>query len=251
MIVTEIFEERSDNRVVSNYADSLSLRTKTMTALNRRRYRRIATSALTGSPCIVESEGHQAHCVLIDESIGGYRIKGIDPLFLPKNQPLRIAHRDEVVSVLCANVSRVDGAKLSIGLQRFDTMPSPVSEGDWDDMARFAVQWQGRASGKSKRQLPEPAGSLLQPFFRYRHRIGITCRILQVKEDDRLVIEILRQRQFEVGANVISSLTREERREELQAEPSIDWLANVYSEGSYASGKCDVESVLEFEFGAE
>lgn len=222
-----------------------------MTTLNRRRYRRIATSALTGSPCIVESEGHQAGCELIDESIGGYRIKGIDPLFLPKHQPLRIAYRDEVVNVLCANVARVDGKKLSIGLQRVDTMAAPVSEEDWGEAARFASQWQGRIVAPPKRRLPAATGSLLHPFFRYRHQIGIACRILQVKEDDRLVIEILKRKQFEVAVSAITSLTRDERREELLAEPSIDWLADVYSDGNAAAIKCDVESVLEFEFGAE
>lgn len=209
-----------------------------MTVTNRRRYHRIPCLP---SPCFIEADGRRAGCELLDESIGGFRISGIDPLMLNRDQPMLIEHRGEVVSVCCANVSRTKDGKFSIGLQRHDTRSSFFPEDNTDQSI-----WDVRPRNEGKPR--SVSGSLINPYVRFGHSVGILCRLVSISPES-VKIEVLNRKNFNVTANRVSPLTRKERRAELTDLESVDWLADIYSETQHQPIAPTVDAIIEFEFG--
>lgn len=192
-----------------------------MTDSNRREFHRIACVPV---PCIVEADGCRVECELLDESIGGFRIIGIDPLMLDQDQPMSIEHRDEVMNVYCANVSRTDEGKFSIGLEREDV--------------------------RSQNDDPAPTGTLINPYVHIGKGVGVLCRLVEIKSPEDVVVEVLGKKRFSVHANRVTPLLRVERKAELTALDSIDWLAEIYSSASLDETiSPTVDAIVDFEFG--
>lgn len=211
---------------------------------NDRRYSRIPCG---GVPCVVESDGHEAECVLLDESIGGYRIKGIDPMFLPRHQRMRLVHRDEVIEVVCTNVSRDDGKEFTIGLQRYETSVATVCDDDFGTANPFAKKTDPETCPQKS---PEVEGTLIKPFVCLRDQVGIGCEILEIRDQGKVLVEIFGQKQFEVSISAVRSLCRGERHAELLQETDVAWLASVYSHGQETAIAATVDVILDHEFGA-
>lgn len=227
-----------------------------MNTLNRRRYRRIPSAEY----CDVSSDGRRATCKVLNESIGGFRVSGIHPTCLPRNQPLTIEYRDEIIEAFCTNVARDESAAFTIGLQRVDTMET---RSIWDEPdsidgklpSELSSETPGQLPpigedrGAPKKQAPPVDGSLICPFVDVGLLVMVQCRILGVRNRTRLQIEILNKKQFEVDVRKVSPLMQSERKTQLEGDPHLDWLAEIYSKASGTHVDGTVESILEFEFG--
>lgn len=162
---------------------------------------------------------------------------------LSRDQAMRIEHRGEVVSVSCANVSRTKDGKFSIGLQRNDTRN-----------AVFPNEWQqdGSIWDRHPRSELTPAftyASLINPYVRFGHSVGIICRLVSINGPDRVNIEVLNRKRFTTDANRVSPLTQSERRAELENLEAVDWLADLYTDCCRQTIEPTVDAILEFEFG--
>lgn len=187
-----------------------------MTEDNRRKFRRLPCA---GEKVVVEADGRRVDCEVLDQSIGGFRIIGIDPLMLDKGQPLSITYQDEVIDVSCVNVSRMEDGKFSIGVARTRDSSGDTSSSE---------------------------GSLINPYVRLEADLAVLCRVVEVLNGSQLKIEFPGGTQCDVAANAISAMSREERRLQLGAQESLSKLIALYSENALEP---TIGSILNFEYG--
>ena len=220
-----------------------------MDTLNRRKYHRMPS---TGESAVYSS-GVKLDCRVLDESIGGFRIAGVRLPVLPRNQPLTLEYRDESIDVFCANVERDADGSFTIGLQRVDTMETSKASSDLGDSCLNGslddVLATVSFSDELQNAAPSINGALINPFVDFGFQTRILCRILSVNPGAVLRIELLGQKQFDVAADKVLPMIESERRVQLEAEVSVQWLDEIYSQSTDSQVSPDVDSILEFEFG--
>lgn len=92
---------------------------------NRRQYSRLS---INGEPSTLFLRGEQYDCQLLEESIGGLKVGGIELLNLVQGEPVIVKVRDEEFLGWSRNVSRADDGAFSIGIQRTETEQNSESK---------------------------------------------------------------------------------------------------------------------------
>ena len=176
----------------------------------RRRFARIPRDR---SACRIRFGDAEFDGFLVEESIGGLKVSGLDLLALPENQPVEIIYHNVANYGICRTANRDDDDTLAIGVMLKD---HPV--------------------------LAEPQGLLVSCFFS-AHGHWLACSPLQVNADDSLEIQLFDGKELTVSRQAVKAFTLFERRAELKANPSMQSkLAELYS------SRDTVDDVLNFEF---
>lgn len=201
---------------------------------DRRRYRRLL--AESGCACILTSGGTSAPCEIIDQSIGGYRVGGINLTHLKKNQSVTIVRKDDIIPAACVNVERMPNGRFTLGLQRDDTV---------------SHSWSTPGAGKDVETAAH--SYLINPYVRLNHPGFVLCRLVKLESDQTVHIAV-GEEVHQVATAKIQPMTRQERGkelEELNKHRKLDWLASAYMAAHGVEIAADPSTILHYEFGAE
>ena len=192
---------------------------------NRRKFSRIAVNEET---CCVTINGHSYHAKLVDQSIGGFRIEGLNLLMLPDNVPIVLEFDGESTEVVCRNVNRVDGNSFAVGLQRTDTKRKSKEE---EESTEISPQ------------------IFINSYLKLEETFKTLCWPLAV-DDSKLVVEVAGGKEFKVGLGKIQTFTRNERLRDLRkSNGSLKRLAELYTLTSGQIISVIPEAIADFEFG--
>lgn len=184
--------------------------------LNRRKFLRLNADR---QQCIVRLGIGESGGFLIDESIEGLRVGGLDLLILFADQKVAVEINDELIVGRCRSVSRSDGGYFEVGIHR--------ERDDYD--------------GDSQ-------SLLLNSFMKFDGN-SVTCVPLGLVGDDEVRIRLINGKEFTVMRNQIFQLTRQERLEELCDEEALAKVMQVYRLMDNDNGFTNRTSVLDHEFG--
>jgi len=84
---------------------------------NRRKFHRIPVE----EKCIVRIDGVDLECHLVDQSITGAKIAGLDFLVIPYGKPLSIIYDGESFDAIIRGVTRDEKNEMLIGIERSET----------------------------------------------------------------------------------------------------------------------------------
>ena len=160
---------------------------------------------------------------LIDESIGGLRVGGLDLAYLYLGHPVLISLRGEVISGHCRTVDRDANNQLAVGICR--------------DVDELEVA-------------QSSAPTLLVNSFIPMGDFKLVCERLETRHDGQIRLRLISGNEFTVANKQLIALTRNERESELrgsEGDCSAE-LCRIYTEMTgyqYQS----VDEILATEFG--
>lgn len=191
---------------------------------NRRKFSRIAVNEET---CNVTINGHSYHAKLVDQSIGGFRIEGLNLLMLPDNVPIVLEFDGETTEVVCRNVKRVDDNSFAVGLQRTDVKKKTEDE-------------------ESTEITPQV---FINSYVKLDETFKTLCWPLAVA-DSKLVVEVAGGKEFKVGMGKIQTFTKKERLSDLRkSNDSLKRLVELYTLTTGQIISVIPEAIVDFEFG--
>lgn len=193
---------------------------------NRRKFSRIPVG---GETCQVSINGHSYHAKLVDQSIGGFRIEGLNLLMLPDNVPIVLEFDGESTEVVCRNVARVGDNSFAVGLQRTD-LKKPKKDDE-----------------ESTEITPQ---IFINSYVRLDETFKTLCWPLAVNES-KLVVEVAGGKEFQVGLGKIQTFTQIERLRDLRKSDSLKRLAELYTVTTGKIIRPIPETIAEFEFGPD
>ncbi len=199
----------------------MSLFNESTMIANRRKYVRIKANR---NPCQFELNGMESNCVVVDESIEGIRVSGLDLTRLSLDQKITIHYKGVTIIGRCRSISRNPDGTFRVGVFR---------ESAEYEHAHKAF--------------------LLNTFMRC-NRFEIVCTVNETIGTDQLHVELLDGKTFVLDRDRVIKRTRTERHAKLEAivedEEKFDELQAIYSS---LTGKSfqepEVDSILAQEFG--
>jgi len=192
---------------------------------NRRKFARITSNE---ENCQVTINGHSYHAKLVDQSIGGFRIEGLNLLMLPDNVPIVLEFDGESTEVVCRNVSRVDDNSFAVGLQRTDLKKTAVEEDSVEITPKIFIN----------------------SYVKLNDSFKTLCWPLAVEGESKLVVEIAGGKEFRVSLDKIQTFTRIERLRDLrESKDSLKRLAELYTLMTGKIISVVPEAIADFEFG--
>ena len=179
----------------------------------RRRFSRIARDR---EPCQLRFGEATHHGWVVEESIGGLKVTGIDLLALPENQPVEITYHGISQHGICRTVGLdSDESTFSIGIML-----------------------------KDKPMLAEPHGLLVGCFFSV-HGFWVSCLPLTVDANGKLCIELFDGKELCVDRDSVQAFTIHQRRQMLLDDlDACQRLASLYQIDS----PTPVEEIVQLEF---
>ena len=184
--------------------------------INRRKFLRLNTDR---QQCNVRLGIGESAGFVVDESIEGLRIGGLDLLILFADQKVTVEYDGESIVGRCRSVSRGDGGYFEVGIHR---------EGD---------------------DYTEDPKSILQNTFMKFDGKSVTCVPMGVTQDDDVQIKLINGKEFTVSRDQIFQLTRQERLEELCDDDTLAKVMQVYRLMDDANAFTSRTAVLDHEFG--
>ena len=181
---------------------------------NRRQFHRFSGEP---SPCVVAMDSVQLGGALVDESIAGAGICGLDLLMIPFNKSLTVTHRDESFQAFARRVARQADGRINLGVVRNDA--------DVDSTSSSAM--------------------LINCYVQLKDTLAI-CAPVAFEKDSRILIQLFDGMQFRVNRSQLISLTRKERFEMLGHERILEQAIEMYGLVDSAFG---ARHVFEYEFG--
>jgi len=155
---------------------------------------------------------------VVEESIGGMKVSGLDLLCLPENQPVTIEYNDSVEHGVCRNLTRAEDGKMELGVM---LRSAPV--------------------------IAEPNGLLLSCFFSVQNE-WVFCRPVRVDDKQKLTICLFDGKEFNVNRSDVTPLTCKEREASLQGSlERVQFLSNLYGMNSNPLSE-SIREILDFEF---
>lgn len=158
---------------------------------------------------------------LVNESISGASIAGVDFLMLPYGQPMEIKYRDEAFYANIRNAARDDKDNVLVGLSRADALG----------------------------ELPDPEDAMVLNCFVQVKQQSIVCIPVAMKNERMVRVQLFDGMQFDVQRKSLLSFTRVERFEQLAHEESLNFVAEMYGIGASLNHTAKKRLVFEFEFG--
>ena len=186
---------------------------------NRRKFSRIN---IEGEECTVIIDGCEMSGNLADESIDGARVTGLDFLMIPHGKPISIRHRDGSFFANIRNLERdAETGQIIIGVSRNEELSELKDSND---------------------------AMLLNAFLAHDGHL-IACIPVTMKSKTLVTVQLWDGMQFDVPRDSITSLTRNERFEQLGDEATLRWVAEMYAMGTSVLNYQKRKIVFEFEFG--
>ncbi len=189
----------------------------------RRKFTRIPTANETSQIII---NGNSYDGFIIDESISGFGITGLNVLLLAKDTPLIIRFRENEINCVCKHISRMEFG-LRIGVERLFNRNSPIVVHD---------------------RMSRDCRFLIAPFIKIESMLAM-CVPVELLSNGKLSVVLWNGMELEVDPGMIHVMTREERATQLGETKSFDELTWIYQNGLSSMTLTSAADVLEFEFG--
>ena len=183
---------------------------------NRRKFHRIPVD----EKCIAKIDGVDLDCVLVDQSINGAKIAGLDFLVVPYGKPLTIHHDDEGFDAIIRGVTRDKDGNMLLGIERAETA-NPESL--------------------------EIEAILLNSFIRHEGNLMV-CIPISIEPDKRVRIQLWDGSQFPINFSALVTMNRTERYESLMKGSNLTLIAKLYGINNVPMSQL-LDTVFEFEFG--
>lgn len=184
---------------------------------NRRQFHRFSPEP---TPCVVTMDSVQLGGIVVDESINGAGICGLDMLMIPYNKKLTVTYRDESFSAIARRVTRRSDGRIKLGVVR----ESEVSDGDL-----------------------VPSNAMLVNCYVQLKDMLVICAPVELNNENQILIQLWDGMQFRVSRSQLVSLTREERFQLLGEEGILGQAVEMYGLGDQGAG---LRQVFEYEFGS-
>jgi len=184
---------------------------------NRRKFLRISVN----EECVVNVDGVNLDCKLIDQSINGAKIAGLNFLVVPFGKRLTLQLDQEEIEAVVRGVTRNDDNEMLIGIQRIETVDE--NEEDHDAM-------------------------LLNCYIRHEGSMMV-CIPISIQPDGRVKIQLWDGTQFPIAYSALSTMNRAERYESLMSGSNIKIIAELYGLPTTPMTEL-VDRIFDFEFGA-
>lgn len=183
---------------------------------NRRKFHRIAIE----QKCSVTIDGSKLDCTLVDQSINGAKIAGLDFLVIPFEKKLTVTEDGEAFEAVIRGVTRDENGEMLIGIQRAETVDENEENGD---------------------------AMLLNCYLRHDGNMMV-CIPLSVEPDGRVKIQLWDGMQFPINYSALETMNRSERYLSLMTGSNLKMIAELYGLGSLPLTQM-ADKIFEFEFG--
>ena len=183
---------------------------------NRREFLRINAQ---DAKCVVKLGIGQSSGYVIDESISGIRVGGLELLMLIADQKVTVVHDGQSIVGRCRSVTRDENGLFRIGIFR-----------------------------ESEAHLSEPRSILLNSFMNLGG-CDLVCLPLAVVDEHRIRVRLMDEKEFVVRRNQIFQLTRDEREKALRNHQTLTEISNIYSLMDDSRNWATVNDILLVEFG--
>ncbi len=183
---------------------------------NRRKFHRIPVD----EKCIVTIDGAQLECSLVDQSINGGKIAGLDFLVIPAGKTLTVKQDGEEFKAVIRGVTRDERQKMLIGIQRSETIRDDEESDD---------------------------AMLLNCYIRHDGNLMV-CIPLSVESDGRVTIQLWDGMQFPINFTALETMNRTERYKSLMSGSDLKMIAELYGLGTVPMAAL-ADKIFEFEFG--
>ena len=185
---------------------------------NRRKYLRMASG---GEACTLTVDGVKLHGEIVDESISGIGITGLDLLMMPHNKPLVVEHRDGSFSGNARHAKRLEDGQLNLGVIRETELSS-------DDPI-------------------DTAAMLVNCYVKHGDALVI-CMPIIVESNSQVLIQLWDGVKFRVPRSKLQPMCRLERFEMLQDTDCIAYTTAMYGFPN-VSAEQDRNQIFKHEFG--
>ena len=183
---------------------------------NRRKFHRIPVD----EKCNVTIDGAKLECALVDQSINGAKIAGLNFLVVPFGKILTVEHCDESFEAVVRGVTRDDKGDMLIGIQRSETVDDDCDNNE---------------------------AMLLNCFIRHEGSLMV-CIPINVEPDGRVKIQLWDGMQFPINYTALETMNRTERYKSLMSGSNLKMIAELYGLGSVPMSQL-ADKIFEFEFG--
>ena len=183
---------------------------------NRRKFHRIQVE----EKCIVRIDGVDLECHLVDQSITGAKIAGLDFLVIPYGKPLSIIYDDESYDAIIRGVTRAEKNEMLIGIERSETA-------DPDSIDKEAM--------------------LLNCYIRHEGNLMV-CIPISVEADGRIRVQLWDGKQFPLNFTALVTMNRTERYKSLLKGSDLSMIADLYGIKDVPMARL-LDTLFEFEFG--
>ena len=183
---------------------------------NRRKFHRIPVEEM----CIAKIDGVDLECTLIDQSITGAKIAGLDFLVIPYGKALSIHHDDEGFDAVIRGVTRNEKNEMLIGIERSETA-------DPDTLDKDAM--------------------LLNCYIRHEGNLMV-CIPISVEADGRVRVQLWDGMQFPINFTALVTMNRTERYKSLMKGSNLSMIADLYGITDVPMNRL-LDTLFEFEFG--
>ena len=183
---------------------------------NQRKYHRIPTN----EKCTVNVDGAKLECTLVDQSINGAKIAGLDFLVVPFGKALSIGYDDEEFDAVIRGVTRDDDGEMLVGIQRTETVDDADENGD---------------------------AMLLNCFIRHEGNLMV-CIPISVEPNGHVKIQLWDGMKFPINYSALETMNRTERYTSLMSGSNLKMIADLYGLGSIPMAQL-ADRIFEFEFG--
>ena len=184
---------------------------------NRRQSIRISGG---NAPCRVRLEESETPAHIIDESIHGLSVGGLNLLILFQDQTIQVEYEGQWIFGRCRSAARDSVGSIRVGILKCDE-PSQVA----------------------------PIRILLNSYIEYGgHKL--VCLPVSEMPNEQVVIRFPDGKEFPVNRNTLTQMTRYERLEELSSHASrIESTQKIYRALIPGRPFLGIEDILEQEFG--
>lgn len=183
---------------------------------NRRKFHRIPVD----EKCVVEIDGANLDCSLVDQSINGAKIAGLDFLVVPFGKSLVVKQDEEEFDAVIRGVTRGENQEMLIGIQRSETIDEDEENGD---------------------------AMLLNCYIRHDGNMMV-CIPISVEPDGRVKIQLWDGMQFPINFSALETMNRTERYTSLMSGSNLKMIAELYGLGAVPMAQL-ADKIFEFEFG--
>lgn len=158
---------------------------------------------------------------IVDESIAGAAIAGLDLLMMAYDKGLTVVHREEQFEANARRVSREDDGRFNLGVIRRDSISD-------DDVV-------------------EDSAMLINCYVKLRDTLAI-CAPIEIENATQVLVQLWDGMQFRVDKSLLSPMTRAERYQMLSQSDVLQTAMNMYGFAP-SSSFYDQRRVFEHEFG--
>lgn len=183
---------------------------------NQRKFHRIPVE----EKCIVQIDGVDLECKLVDQSITGAKIAGLEFLVIPYGKALSVRYDDEVFDAVVRGVTRDDQSKMLIGVERAELVDlSSISE----------------------------EAMLLNCYLRHEGNLMV-CIPISVEADGRVLVQLWDGKQFPINFTALVTMSRAERYQSLMKGSDLAMIADLYGIKDVPMSNL-LDALFDFEFG--